>query len=367
MTILPLVSIIVLNYNGKKYIEQCIESILNSVYRNFELIIIDNNSTDDSIKTVESKFKDERIKVILNKKNLGFAGGNNLGVEYAKGKYLALINIDTIVDSKWLSEVISVMEADATIAVAQPKLMSLDDKLIFDSAGDYLDFFGNSFRRGGDWLEEDHGQYDNLHDIFSARGAALITRKEIVDRIGLFDEDYFLDFEDVDFCWRARLNGKRVVFVPTSIIYHKGAGISSQDSKIKGIHPSKNIVMTLVKNYGRYHMIRYAIIPHSIAFLTGFFMLEPFFFKKSNKRIYIRTRFQSFLWLLHNAKKMQAKRRHIQHNIRKVSDSEIMKYMVKTSRWRLTMFLIDYLRFGPTKAKMLYFNKGYQRVEPSSR
>src|SRR2546425_1137542 len=174
---LPLVSIIILNYNGAKYISQCLKSVLISDYRNFELIIVDNNSSDSSIDIVESEFSDNRIKVIKSDKNLGFAGGNNLGADYAKGDYFVLLNIDTLVDPKWLSELVSVMESDNAIGAAQPKLLSLDDKTVFDSAGDYLDFFGNSFRRGGDWYEKDKGQYESVHEIFSARGAAMITRK----------------------------------------------------------------------------------------------------------------------------------------------------------------------------------------------
>lgn len=240
----PLVSIVVLNYNGKKYINKCVESILMSEYDNFELIIVDNNSIDKSIEFIEDTFKDTRLSIIRNDKNTGFAGGNNIGVQNTKGKYVVLLNIDTIVDRKWLTEIISLMESDLTIGVAQSKLLSIDDRSTFDSAGDYLDYFGLSFSRGGSWFEKDNGQYDTIEEIFSARGAALVTRKEIVNAIGLFDDDYFLDFEDVDFCWRVKLYGKRIVFVPASIAYHKGAGISSQSSlTLKNVHPTKNNIM----------------------------------------------------------------------------------------------------------------------------
>src|SRR3989454_10948858 len=245
----PLASVIILNYNGEKYISQCVKSVLKSDYDNFELIIVDNNSSDHSLDIVEREFSDNRIKVIKSDKNLGFAGGNNFGAEHATGKYFILLNIDTIVDPQWLSELVSVMELDDTIGAAQPKLLSLDDKTVFDSAGDYLDFFGNSFRRGGDWYEKDKGQYDSVHEIFSARGAAMITRKEIVEKIGLFDNDYFLDFEDIDFCWRLRLFGFRVVFVPSAIVYHKGRGVSSENQDMRSFNALKNRFMTMVKNY----------------------------------------------------------------------------------------------------------------------
>ncbi|MDP9288015.1 MAG: glycosyltransferase family 2 protein [Thermoproteota archaeon] len=353
-----LVSVIVLNYNGKKYIEQCIESVLKSDYGNLEILIVDNNSTDDSIDIAETKFKDTRLKIIRSDKNLGFATGNNLGAMHAKGDYIVLLNIDTMVNSKWLKEIISVMESDLSVGVAQPKLLSLDDPSTFDSVGDYVDFFGNSFRRGGDWLEEDHGQYDTIHNIFSARGAALITRKAIVDAIGLFDDDYFLDFEDIDFCWRVKLWGKRVVLIPSSVVYHKGSGISSQDEGIKGMHPAKNLLMTMIKNYDRTHMIAYVLIPHVISFFTGLFLLEQLLMRRNNKLRRIRDRVSAYVWLVRNIRKLQAKRKYVQTKLRKMPDSEIMEDMIETSPLKLAAYLFNIAKFGRSKAGMIYFNKG---------
>lgn len=357
---LPLVSVIVLNYNGEKYISQCVKSVLKSDYDNFELIVVDNNSSDHSIEIVEREFSDNRIKIIKSDKNLGFAGGNNLGAEHAKGKYFVFLNIDTIVDSHWISELVSVMEADDTIGAAQPKLLSLDDKTIFDSAGDYMDFFANSFRRGGDWQEKDTGQYDSVHEIFSARGAALVTRKDIVEKIGLFDIDYFMDFEDIDFCWRLRLFGFRVMFVPKSIVYHKGGIISLENPGVKSIHPLKNRFMTMIKNYDTVNMIHYAILPLLLNFFTGLFLVEALMKRSSDLA---KKRFRGYLWIFCNVGKLRAKRRHIQYNIRKVPDSEVMKNMIKTSRWQLRIYYFNILRYGIPKARMLYFNKGVSKIK----
>jgi GT2 family glycosyltransferase len=358
-TTFSFVSIILLNYNGIKYIHGCVESVLKSEYEDFELIIVDNNSTDKSLEIVEAEFIDPRLRVIRNDKNVGFAAGNNIGAEAAKGKYLVFLNIDTVVDHRWLTDVISLMESDKTVGVVQPKLLSMDDRSIFDSAGDYLDYFGFSFRRGGSWFEKDTGQYDAVEDIFSARGAALVTRKEIVRTIGLFDNDYFLDFEDIDFCWRVRLYGKRVVFVANSIVYHKGAGVSSQDFLAhKNIHPPKNFVMTMVKNYNASHIIKYLILPQLLSLFTGFFILELFLMKRENKLAYIKYKIHAYLWLLRNIKKLRTKRKHIQNNLRKVPDSEIMKYMIKTSPWRVGMWLVNMQRLGRGKATRLYFCNG---------
>jgi GT2 family glycosyltransferase len=363
----PHISIVVLNYNGGKYIQECIESVLKSEYDNFELLIVDNNSTDQSIDIIQTVFSnDHRIKLVRNNKNVGFAEGNNIGARHSIGKYLVMLNVDTVVQPKWLAEVINVMESDPTIGVAQPKLLLLDNKSIFDSTGDYLDFYGFSLRRGGEWLENDTGQYDTVHDIFSARGAALVTRKEIVQKIGLFDCDYFLDFEDIDFCWRVRLYGKRVVFVPKSVVYHKGAGISTQASfDIKNKHPTKNLLMTMIKNYNTVHMIKFVIVPHFFSFITGFFILEQFMVDMVNRREHklrrIKFRIQGYLWLLCNIKKLQSKRYKIQTNIRKIPDSEIMKYMLKTSIWEIMVHYVNLLKIGRSKAYMIYFNNHIQK------
>jgi GT2 family glycosyltransferase len=358
----PFVSIILINFNGVKYIRNCIKSILRSDYSNFELIIVDNNSTDKSIDIVETEFNDDlRIKTIRSDKNLGFAAGNNLGAQYAKGKFLALVNIDTIVDARWLTEMIKLMENDNTIGVIQPKLLSLANKLIYDSAGDYIDFFGNNFRLGGEWNEQDNGQYDTVHEIFSARGAALVTSKEIVENIGLFDEDFFMTFEDIDFCWRARLYGKRVVFVPKSIVYHEGRGITSADPLVVNhlnMHGFKNIHMSMIKNYDFVHMIKYGILSMIADITTGFFLLEPFITQTDDKSARIRAKLSAYLWILSNARKLAYKRQHIQNNIRKVPDSEIMKYMIRTSVQDLMTWAFNIRRFGYLKARMLYVKNG---------
>jgi GT2 family glycosyltransferase len=300
--------------------------------------------------------------LIRNNRNLGFAEGNNIGAQYATGKYLVMLNIDTVVHPKWLAEVIAAMESDPTIGVAQPKLLLLDDNSTFDSAGDYLDFYGFSIRRGGEWLEQDIGQFDTVHDIFSARGAALVTKKEIVQKIGLFDNDYFLDFEDIDFCWRVRLYGKRVVFVPKSIVYHKGAGISSQTSfDLKNMHPTKNLLMTMIKNYNRIHMIKFVIVPHFISFITGFFILEQLIVRRREGLKRIKYRIQGYYWLVCNIKKIQSKRYNIQNTIRKIPDSEIMKYMLKTSIWDDFVLSFNIWKIGRSKAYMIYFNNHIQK------
>ena len=272
-----------------------------------------------------------------------------------------MLNIDTIVDSKWLTELTRIMEYDKTVGAAQPKLLSLSDKSIYDSAGDYIDFFGNCFKLGGGWEERDNGQYDTIHEIFSARGAALFTRKEIVDDIGLFDEDFFLNYEDIDFCWRVRLYGKRVIFVPASIVYHKGQGITSKDPIVGSqleLHVFKNLKTSMIKNYNLLHMIQYAILPSLFEIITCFFLIEPFITQPKNKSARLRGKVKGYFWILTNLNRLAQKRRHIQCNIRKVPDSQVMKYMIGNSIWDLIIWAFNAKKFGYPKARMLYVTNG---------
>jgi GT2 family glycosyltransferase len=357
----PFVSIILLNYNGVKYIQSCIDSILKSDYRNFELIVVDNSSSDQSLDIVEREFQDNRITIIRSDRNLGFAAGNNLGVRHAKGNYVVLLNIDTVVEEQWLTQLIRLMESDGTIGVAQPKLLSLTNRSVYDSAGDYIDFYGNNFRLAGEWEEKDEGQYDTIREIFSARGAALITRKEIVEKVGLFDEDFFMTFEDIDFCWRVRLFGKRITFVPTSTVYHKGRGITVNDASMVShldMHGFKNVKSCMIKNYDLAHMIRYAILPTVADIITLFFLIEPFLTQTENKWARISGKLKGYLWVLRNAGRLAVRRRHVQRDIRRVPDSEVMKHMVRTSAWDLVVFAINVKRFGYLRARMLYVKDG---------
>jgi hypothetical protein len=272
-----------------------------------------------------------------------------------------LLNIDTVVEDKWLTGLIGLMESDDTIGVAQPKLLSLTNRSIYDSAGDYIDFFGNNFRLAGSWEEKDEGQYDTIRDIFSARGAALITRKEIVEKVGLFDEDFFMTFEDIDFCWRVRLFGKRIAFVPTSIVYHKGRGITLRDPSAVShldMHGFKNVKSCMIKNYDLVNMIKYAILPTIVDIVTLFFLIEPFITQTENKWARVKGKMMGYLWVLSNIGKLVDRRRHIQHHIRKVPDSEVMRYMLKTSIWDLVNFAFNTKKLGYPRARMIYVKSG---------
>lgn len=248
----PLVSIIILNYNGGKVTETCLNSVLKSRYSNFEIILLDNNSEKKEIRWLKKHYG-KKIKIVLSKENLGYAGGNNLSAENAKGKYLVFLNNDTVVPFDWLKKPIQRMEKDSKIAFLQPKIKWLKHKNFFEyagGAGGYLDFFGYPFVRGRIFgsIEEDIGQYDDEREIFWASGVALFCRKNIFKKLGGFDSLFFAYAEENDLCFRAHRAGYKVIYCPGQEIFHLGGYTSNQNifRKIFLIH--RNHLILLIKN-----------------------------------------------------------------------------------------------------------------------
>jgi len=211
----PLVSVIVLNYNAGKLLLNCIESIKKSAYKNLEIIVVDNISTDKSQKTCKEKYPD--IRLIQNDENFGYCEGNNIGIREAKGDYIIILNPDTIVESNWIEELISAYNKFGE-GLYQPKILSLDKTEILQSTGNMLHIFGFGFAK-------DKGKNDNLVEtdikkIGYASGTCLFTSRNVLEKVGLLDSFLFLYHDDLDLGWRASQIGINSYYVPKSKIYH---------------------------------------------------------------------------------------------------------------------------------------------------
>ena len=233
----PKVSVIIVNYNGKKFLEKCLESLCKVNYENFEIIVVDNNSTDGSIELVTKNYPS--IILLKLNSNKGFAEPNNIGSKIATGKYLLFLNNDTIVTPSFISEMVSVIENDNKIAICQSLLLKPDQSI--DSSGDFIDHLGvvyNSTKKT-----------DDIREISSARGASMLVRKNIFDILEGFDEKFYVSFEDVDLGWRAWMIGYKVVLTPKSIVYHVGGQtIKSKKSEI-AFHGFKNQLTMKITNF----------------------------------------------------------------------------------------------------------------------
>jgi len=233
----PLVSIIIVNFNGKTHLEKCLNSLKKVNYSNFETILVDNNSTDGSVEFVTKNYSD--VIIIKLNQNKGYAEPNNIGARLAKGDYLLFLNNDTIITPEFISEMIKVSEKDETIAMCQSLLLKPDGSV--DSSGDFIDEIGVVYNS--------KTKSNEIREISSARGASMLVRKKVFEELGGFDEKFFASFEDVDLGWRAWIMGYRVVMVPKSIVYHFGGQTIEMIKPEIAFHGFKNQLSMKITNF----------------------------------------------------------------------------------------------------------------------
>ena len=233
----PKISVIIVNYNGKKLLENCLESLFKTDYNNFEVILVDNNSTDGSMEFVTKNYP--KIIVIKLDSNKGFAEPNNIGAKIAKGEYLLFLNNDTVTTTNFISEMVKVLEKDEKIAICQSLLLKPDGNI--DSSGDFIDKMGIVYNS--------KTKTDEIKEISSARGASMLIRKKIFDKLGGFDEKFFFSFEDVDLGWRSWILGYKVVIAPQSIVYHSAGKTSSKLKSEAAFHGLKNQLSMKITNF----------------------------------------------------------------------------------------------------------------------
>jgi len=222
----PLVSIIILNYNGERFLSRCLSSVLKTDYPNFEVILVDNASTDESLSmAIETFANDKRLKVVRSKVNLGFGPGNNVGFEHSLGEFVVFLNNDTSVTSSWLKYLVDAMEKDRTIGLAQSMLLDAKSKRIQNIGWLISDYCVFLYPIG--LVNSSDKRFPDIFEVSYASGAAMIIRRDLVDDIGLFDPKYFWFYDDNYLSFKTWLAGKRVVTVSKSKVYHVGQGTSA--------------------------------------------------------------------------------------------------------------------------------------------
>ncbi len=240
----PSVSVIVPNWNGLDFLDRCLLSLRDQTHPPSEIIVVDNGSTDGSREFVEHAHPD--VVVLAQERNLGFAGGVNVGIKAATGDLVALLNNDAEADPDWLRQLVQRMaDAGPEVGIVTSKIVVAEAGTL-DSTGDFVDIYGRAVPRGRG--EPDDGQYDLAIDVFSGSGGASLYRRAMLDRVGLFDEDFFAYYEDVDLGFRARLAGYRAVFEPTAIVRHHMGGTSRKLPGFSRYHILKNVWYLYLKN-----------------------------------------------------------------------------------------------------------------------
>ncbi|MDI6783522.1 MAG: glycosyltransferase family 2 protein [bacterium] len=320
MPIQPLVSVVIVNFNAKEYLISCINASLLSNYQPIEIIVVDNGSTDGSVDMVKENYSTHSlVQLIALPKNYGPAYARNRGIEKATGKYLAFLDNDTKPDPNWLVDLVKVMEADERIGACQCKLLLMEDPTRIDYVGDYISHYGFLIQEvhGGDL---DIGQAEKMNEILSAKSAAMAARAEVVREIGLFDEDYFIYVEETDLGWRIWLKGYRIVYIPTSRVYH-AFGTSSNVYNLR-FHGSKNYILTLYKNFGFVYLWR--VLPVHIGLWIG---IASWLVIKGQVQDGILI-LKGIGWHVIHFPSSLRKRRLIQKG-RKVSDKELMPIIMR--------------------------------------
>jgi GT2 family glycosyltransferase len=245
------VAVVILNWNGKKFLEKFLPSLLANSSDQAEIIVADNASSDDSVEYLKSNFPG--IRIIQHQKNFGFAKGYNLALAQVEADYFILLNSDIEVTPNWIQPVIELMESDALIAACQPKIRSYAEPQKFEyagAAGGFIDKYGYPFCRGRMFLsiEEDNGQYDDTIEIFWATGACMFVRAGLFLQFGGLDEDFFAHMEEIDFCWRLKNEGYKIMYCPSSVVYHIGGGTLPKISWRKTYLNFRNNCILLYKN-----------------------------------------------------------------------------------------------------------------------
>jgi len=240
----PLISVVVLNWNGIKVLELCLNSLKSQTYRPLEIIVVDNASTDGSVDLIQERYPD--IKLIVNGENLGFGGGNNVGIQASRGRYMMMLNNDTRLDPGCIEELKRAIEKESHYGACASKiLLEYEDDLI-DAAGIVVCPDGLSIGRGR--LEKGN-QYDEEVEVFFASDCACLYRREMLEDIGLYDEDFFAYADETDMGWRAQLAGWKCIYNPKATVYHFHSASSGTYSPFKAFLVERNRIWVAVKNF----------------------------------------------------------------------------------------------------------------------
>ena len=247
----PKIAIVILNWNGRHYLQDFLPSVFKSSYGNKDIFLADNASTDDSISFMRENFPE--VKIISLRTNHGFAKGYNEALKKVEADYYVLLNSDVEVDPHWIEPILDLMEQDKSIGAVQPKIRSYYNKELFEyagAAGGWIDYLGYPFARGRvfDFCEKDNGQYDDVAPVFWASGAALFVRANLYQELKGLDEYFFAHMEEIDFCWRLQLGGYKVYCCPQSVVYHLGAGTLQKESPKKLFLNFRNNLIMMYKN-----------------------------------------------------------------------------------------------------------------------
>ena len=320
----PLVSIIIVNWNGIRWLSGCFGSLARQDWRNYEVIFVDNASIDGSVRWVQKQYP--KAKIIVNKSNLGFADANNIGYKIAKGKYVLFLNNDTSVEKHFLTKLVEKLENDTTIGGVQSKMLLMDEPTRLDAIGAFFTYTGFLYHYG--FHAKNTKELNKEIDVYTAKGACMMFRKSVLDTVAIngniFDPSYFAYFEETDLCHRVWLFGQRITYVPQSVIHHKAGGTSTgMNNSFIQYHSFKNRIQSYLSNLEIQTLL--ILLPVHI-FLTISFASTAFLRGRWKLTTAV---IRAILWNLYHMKETLRKRTYVQGNIRRQSDFQVLGSITK--------------------------------------
>lgn len=315
----PKVSVVIVNWNGLDWLKRCMPSLAEVTYPNLEVVVVDNGSTDGSVQYLE------KLKIVTtivqNSDNLGFAYPNNQGIERATGEFILCLNNDMEYDPDFIQPLVEACQKPG-IGAVQPKMELLKDRRRLDGVGSYLTAYGVLLHFGFG-RRSNAKPYNVERDIFSAKGAALMLRRDVLDKVGFFDSDYFAYFEETDLCWRIWLAGYRVRYIPTGLVWHAGGETGKRISVFAHYHSFKNRLATLLKNLGLVGLVW--IVPIHLLLIS----LVSLAYLVTGQWPLFKATWRAVWWNITHIGSTLTKRHHVQITIRRVSDRILLPTIMR--------------------------------------
>ena len=310
-------SVIIPNLNGKDLLESCLKSLENQTFENFEIILVDNNSTDGSLEYVKNNFP--KVRIIKLSKNFGFAKAINEGVKLSTAEYVVFLNNDTKVDKDWLKSLLECAKSHPEVISVNSKLVNFYDPKLIDGVGILINEVGQARSIG--WQQIDQGQYDREQYIFGATGGGSLFRRLDFIKVGYFDENYFMYFEEVDFAFRSQFLGFKSIYCPKAKVFHRHKATAKKFPQLVEYWQFRNMTQTIIKDF-----------PSGILFKKWRFLkiilvhLNTIFYQIKNG--FFWPPFQSDIWIILHLPQLLSERRKIQTG-KRVSNEYVESFMLK--------------------------------------
>lgn len=310
-----MVSIIILNYNGKDYLSDCLNSLLQQSYQDFEVILYDNCSSDGSVKYLQDNFKNNKIKVVAAESNSGFAGGNNEALKHTKGDLIVLLNNDTVVDKEWLSELVIGLNYTAETGMVQSLVLTEGIPVKYYDKNGTINLFGHNI------MEVFDINADGMGEIFQVNGCSLIIRKDLLEKLGgLFPEEYFAYAEDTYLSFKVKFAGYKIYHNAKSVVHHKGSStMKKYKNEFITFHQERNRLLNFFIFFSDSFRRKYypLLIFNFLIKITYSLFLRKYSLKGIVK---------AYSWIIRNSSWIDTMRKEV-NGLKSVDEDEILKYL----------------------------------------